>query len=533
MDEQAFQAWYKGWAAKLGLDPNPDAKEHYYDWRGAYKEGATPDAEKHWPSKFKLEGHPNLIVNGQDTRTGKPVMATPPQDGMDAGGGGSLGQLIQGPQGFVQGPPPANESEFQQNFNEMRTFLKDPAIRSALGQFAIAMFQPRAPGQTLLGHTGQAAGQAGMAANRVMTQEEELRKTQTKEMENQQQLEQAQQRIALGEKELGQKAEFHKDDVRLREKQIAVSEANSRRLAGAEAARIAAEDRRLNRETDLRAIDAATKAETERMKRAEERLNALDPSKPEYAAAKTEAQFNPENVSRYYNAMRSAINPGARAAAEKLERETSEARKNAPAFTDEQFNAGLADIKSMEGLAAEYKAGRRKFTPEQERRFRAEVAARNPTTASVITEDDSVVTAMEKTVPGYKGARELGGRLMKDVGIDPKGAFGARLEEATKGYTYESLMRADDAKYNRVMKSVQDILPPKGEMPHKRRDWEFILNNDIATRVAEARYGDAAVARARLDLKRLGTTRKDERDRDNTEERKRLRLKVNDPKVND
>ena len=28
------------------------------------------DGLPHWPSEFKLEGHPNLIVDGVDTRTG-------------------------------------------------------------------------------------------------------------------------------------------------------------------------------------------------------------------------------------------------------------------------------------------------------------------------------------------------------------------------------------------------------------------------------------------------------------------------------
>lgn len=71
--ERLFQRWYAGWAAKLGIDPNPDNPQHYYDYRAAWLDGATPDETGHWPSKFKLEGHPNLIVDGIDTRTGEPV----------------------------------------------------------------------------------------------------------------------------------------------------------------------------------------------------------------------------------------------------------------------------------------------------------------------------------------------------------------------------------------------------------------------------------------------------------------------------
>jgi hypothetical protein len=69
-DEADFQRWYQKWAELLGLDPDPDAPEHYYDYRAAFRAGAMPDTEGHWPSTFKREGHPNLVVDGIDTRTG-------------------------------------------------------------------------------------------------------------------------------------------------------------------------------------------------------------------------------------------------------------------------------------------------------------------------------------------------------------------------------------------------------------------------------------------------------------------------------
>ena len=72
-DEDAFQAWYAKYANKLDLSPNPDDVEHYYDWRAAYKAGATPDKEGHWPSKYKREGHPRLILDGVNTKTGERV----------------------------------------------------------------------------------------------------------------------------------------------------------------------------------------------------------------------------------------------------------------------------------------------------------------------------------------------------------------------------------------------------------------------------------------------------------------------------
>jgi hypothetical protein len=73
-DEEArFRSWYGEHAKRLGLDADPDSPLHYYDYRAAFHAGAAPDASGHWPSEFKREGHPNLIVDGRDTRTGRPV----------------------------------------------------------------------------------------------------------------------------------------------------------------------------------------------------------------------------------------------------------------------------------------------------------------------------------------------------------------------------------------------------------------------------------------------------------------------------
>lgn len=76
--EEQFQNWYRGWAAKTGIDPNPDAPEHHYDYRAAHKAGATPavdpqDGFYHWPSQFKRSTHPNRFVDGVDTITGELV----------------------------------------------------------------------------------------------------------------------------------------------------------------------------------------------------------------------------------------------------------------------------------------------------------------------------------------------------------------------------------------------------------------------------------------------------------------------------
>lgn len=78
-DEAEFGDWYHSTAlpaakkAGVELNPNPDDPLHYYDWRGAHRAGAMPDAAGHWPSTFKRLGHPNLIVDGLDTRNGQPA----------------------------------------------------------------------------------------------------------------------------------------------------------------------------------------------------------------------------------------------------------------------------------------------------------------------------------------------------------------------------------------------------------------------------------------------------------------------------
>jgi hypothetical protein len=73
MDEAEFQSWYADRAKRQGLNPNPDDPQHFYDYRAAHAAGAEPDATGHWPSKFKLEGHPRMVLNGVNTKTGEHV----------------------------------------------------------------------------------------------------------------------------------------------------------------------------------------------------------------------------------------------------------------------------------------------------------------------------------------------------------------------------------------------------------------------------------------------------------------------------
>lgn len=75
--ENGFDNWYKYVAQVKGLDPNPDAKEHYYDYRGYYddlvKQGKqydviTPDT--HFPDTYKLPGHPTFSIESKYYKPG-------------------------------------------------------------------------------------------------------------------------------------------------------------------------------------------------------------------------------------------------------------------------------------------------------------------------------------------------------------------------------------------------------------------------------------------------------------------------------
>ena len=70
--EAAFRSWYSGHAKALGINPDPDALGHQYDYRRAFLAGVGPGKDGHWPSKFKLDLHPNRFLlwggGGIDTR---------------------------------------------------------------------------------------------------------------------------------------------------------------------------------------------------------------------------------------------------------------------------------------------------------------------------------------------------------------------------------------------------------------------------------------------------------------------------------
>jgi len=69
---KSFDDWYAIQSQRRGLDPNPYDPRHYYDYKAAFDSGVRgPDKTGHWPSAFKLSGHPREYINGVSTITGE------------------------------------------------------------------------------------------------------------------------------------------------------------------------------------------------------------------------------------------------------------------------------------------------------------------------------------------------------------------------------------------------------------------------------------------------------------------------------
>lgn len=65
-EEKAFRDWYNRYARSQNLDPNPDAKEHYYDYRTYWKNRTEQQKNDEWklgnhlPDTYKMPGHPTF-----------------------------------------------------------------------------------------------------------------------------------------------------------------------------------------------------------------------------------------------------------------------------------------------------------------------------------------------------------------------------------------------------------------------------------------------------------------------------------------
>ena len=67
-EEKAFRDWYDRYSRSQNLDPNPDAKEHFYDYRTYWKNRTEQQKNDEWklgnhlPDTYKMPGHPTFSV---------------------------------------------------------------------------------------------------------------------------------------------------------------------------------------------------------------------------------------------------------------------------------------------------------------------------------------------------------------------------------------------------------------------------------------------------------------------------------------
>ena len=65
-EEKAFRDWYDRYSRSQNLDPNPDAKEYYYDYRTYWKNRTEQQKNDEWklgnhlPDTYKMPGHPTF-----------------------------------------------------------------------------------------------------------------------------------------------------------------------------------------------------------------------------------------------------------------------------------------------------------------------------------------------------------------------------------------------------------------------------------------------------------------------------------------
>ena len=70
-EEKQFRDWYDRYSRSHDLNPNPDAKEHYYDLRGYWKNRTIEQANDEWkldshlPDTYKLPGHPTFSTQSR------------------------------------------------------------------------------------------------------------------------------------------------------------------------------------------------------------------------------------------------------------------------------------------------------------------------------------------------------------------------------------------------------------------------------------------------------------------------------------
>lgn len=173
--EQAFQEWYRqNYVIPLGLDPDPDSPLQQFDYREAFEAGVTPGSQGHSPSQFKLAGHPNRFVGGQDTATGLPLPTNGVSRQLARGISPTVeGAAAQAPSTPLNGIAPTGGDGGI--FQKILQLLQLPAFQRTAGAIGSAVAGPREleafQRQTLLNQQGETVRLSREAAGRRETRE--------------------------------------------------------------------------------------------------------------------------------------------------------------------------------------------------------------------------------------------------------------------------------------------------------------------------------------------------------------------------
>jgi hypothetical protein len=95
----------------------PSRDGEHYDYNAAIDAGYGPDASGHWPSEFKLPGHPDMVVGGFHTQTGARVPGTRRKYGDDLVAAGwseaAVKKLDAAPEPIVSHPTTLSTDAYQ------------------------------------------------------------------------------------------------------------------------------------------------------------------------------------------------------------------------------------------------------------------------------------------------------------------------------------------------------------------------------------------------------------------------------------
>lgn len=220
--------------------------------------------------------------------------------------------------------PPASSPKTPEASGQLeskwKTFLKNPAVQSALLQFSVNMMQPRVPGQTALGQIGTSIGAAGAAAGRNIEAEQKRQQQALENTNKEKDLELRERQVKTGESAVG--VQNRQIDVELQKMDMTADSAEQDRVSREAVAKIGLEATMAQIKAQLESnervqnralLQEIIRSETERFKaESEDPLRgAIDPNNPD-SPAKTPAPPTPGSIMQTYQLLEGALSNGGR-----------------------------------------------------------------------------------------------------------------------------------------------------------------------------------------------------------------------------